>query len=1050
MARIPSEDIERLKQDVALTRLIEAQGLKLQKKGKDWALNCPFHDEDTPSLIVTPSKNLWHCFGCGAGGTVIDWVMKTEGVSFRHAVELLRERYLGSPSSTASDRDTKPAIKPTIKPVKQSTTRKLDAPLTLSADDQVLLNQVADYYHRRLKEHPDALAYLESRGLTHPELIDTFKLGVADRTLAYRLPQKNRKDGALIRTRLQTIGILRESGHEHFNGSLVIPVHDENGNVVELYGRKFTRDTRLRKGTPLHLYLPGPHRGVFNRAAFASKELILCESLIDALTFWCAGYRNVTASYGVNGFTDEHLEQLKKNTVECVLIAYDRDEAGNRAADALAKKLISESIDCYRVLFPKGMDANAYAYEVKPASKSLGVAIRSAEWMGNGKKPAKKNNITTVAVDGVQDVASEMLAKPADTKPIEAIEDAQIHDSAADQKEPSSLAAELEQLAESLNEPLPAQRVPDAPTEPAAEITDTDIRFTFGNRTYRVRGFERTAATNALKINLLVSGPGLNGEDAFHVDTLDLYHARARGVFINHAALELGVKDDVIKADLGQVLLKLETLQEERRQAQTETDKPVELSADDTRAALALLKSPNLLERIVNDFTHCGLVGENVNALVGYLAAVSRKLNNPLAIIVQSTSAAGKSALMDAVLAMMPPEERVQYSAMTGQSLYYMSEQNLKHKILAIVEEEGAERASYALKLLQSEGELTIASTSKDPQSGKLVTQEYRVEGPVMIFLTTTAIDIDEELLNRCLVLTVNEDRQQTQAIHAAQRRKRTLDGLLAKAEKESLLTLHRNAQRLLRPLAVVNPYAEHLTFLDHQTRTRRDHEKYLTLIDVIALLHQHQRPIKTVSHAGKTLEYLEATLDDIAAANRLAHDILGRTLDELPPQTRKLLTLIDQMVRERCESLAMKRGDYRFTRKDVRDYTAWGNTQLKLHLGRLEDMEYLLIHRGGRGQSFVYELLYDGKADQGPRLPGLIDVEALKNKNHDYDAEKSGPGRGDVGPKSAGGRADENGVNASNNNPLAADDVDDPEKPHHRSSAESASYPHALIAKGA
>src|SRR5690606_16016473 len=137
-------------------------------------------------------------------------------------------------------------------------------------------------------------------------------------------------------------------------------------------------------------------------------------------------------------------------------------------------------------------------------------------------------------------------------------------------------------------------------------------------------------------------------------------------------------------------------------------------------------------------------------------------------------------------------------------------------------EEEGAERASYALKLLQSEGRLTIASTGKDALTGKLITHEYHVEGPVMIMLTTTAVEIDEELLNRCLVLTVDEDREQTRAIHRVQRERRTLAGLLAKAERDEVLTLHRNAQRLLRPLAVVNPYAPRLTFVDSRTRTRR------------------------------------------------------------------------------------------------------------------------------------------------------------------------------------------------------------------------------------
>ena len=194
---------------------------------------------------------------------------------------------------------------------------------------------------------------------------------------------------------------------------------------------------------------------------------------------------------------------------------------------------------------------------------------------------------------------------------------------------------------------------------------------------------------------------------------------------------------------------------------------------------------------------------------------------------------------------------------------------------------------------------LTIASTGKDPATGRMITHQYRVEGPVAILLTTTAIDLDEELLNRCLVLTVNEDRKQTQAIHKLQRERQTLEGLLARQEREEVLKLHRNAQRLLQPLFVANPYARELTFMDSQTRTRRDHMKYLTLIRAIALLHQFQRPVKTATHRGKVLSYIEVTPADIEMANQLAHEVLGRSLDELPPQTRRLLLLIDEMVGE-------------------------------------------------------------------------------------------------------------------------------------------------------
>jgi hypothetical protein len=488
----------------------------------------------------------------------------------------------------------------------------------------------------------------------------------------------------------------------------------------------------------------------------------------------------------------------------------------------------------------------------------------------------------------------------------------------------------------------------------------------------------------------------------------------------------------VVKRDLGQLLLRLEALQEEQiRKALEPKEKAVELDDQEREAALELLRDPHLLDRILADFERCGVVGEETSKLVGYLAAVSRKLDEPLAVILQSSSAAGKSALMEAVLAFIPEEERVQYSAMTGQSLFYMGETDLQHKILAIVEEEGAERASYALKLLQSEGQLTIASTGKDPSTGRLVTHAYRVEGPVMIFLTTTAIEIDEELLNRCLVLTVNEGREQTRAIHRLQRERQTLEGLLQRQDRERVLKVHRDAQRLLRPLLVANPYARSLTFLDHQTRTRRDHMKYLTLIRAIALLHQHQRSVKETTHQGQRVRYLEVTRDDIATANHLAHEVLGRSLDELPPQTRRLLGLLCEMVRKRCHAQGLDRSDDRFTRRDVREHTGWGNTQLKIHLRRLEDLEYLLVHAGGRGQSFVYELAYAGDAESDrPVLAGLIDVETLES--HEYDADRSGlegpwsgSSRAQVGGMSGGGRGGSNDENDRAGDSLRALDAE-------------------------
>ncbi|MBL4828251.1 MAG: hypothetical protein JKY66_11175, partial [Spongiibacteraceae bacterium] len=252
---------------------------------------------------------------------------------------------------------------------------------------------------------------------------------------------------------------------------------------------------------------------------------------------------------------------------------------------------------------------------------------------------------------------------------------------------------------------------------------------------------------------------------------------------------------------------------------------------------------------------------------------------------------------------------------------------------------------------------------------------------------TTTAIDIDEELMNRCVVLTVNESREQTRLIHTLQRERETLKGLLAKEDKKHILTLHRNAQRLLRSINVVNPYAPQLTFMDNQTRSRRDHMKYLQLIKTITLLHQYQRPIKTVQHGGQVLEYIEVTVSDIKTANRLACDVLGRSLDELPPQTRKLLQLIKNMVDEHCQQQKQRQTDYRFSRRTIRDYSAWSDNQLKVHCHRLEELEYLLVHNGSRGKLLSYELLFAGELDHNqPQLMGLISEKDLKKSRYDSD----------------------------------------------------------------
>ena len=994
MSKFSQEQIDWVKRELKIVDLAQGAGLELRRKNGQFVTCCPWHDDKEPSLFIHPEKNLFNCFGCDAGGDVIQWIMRTQKLDFSAVMQWAQENFSAFPG------DESPAY-----------------PLDVQADDQELLHQVIEFYHQKLLQDNQAQDYLAKRGILDGEALKTFRIGFADRDLGRLLPSKQVKAGKQIRTQLMDVGVYRrQTGHGHFNGCIVFPVIDTENKVHEIYGRKIT--SSLRKGTDRHMYLPGDGRpfsgrGIWNERALAvHQEIILCESIIDALSFWVAGYRNVTAIYGTNGFTDDHLDALAKYKTKTVLLALDRDDEGEAAANRISKILLESGIGVYRCDFPRATkDANAYiqiagkGYHGKMQSKSihdwLGVIIRNATWLGQGEKPemetepgflkeareqiagerreravqeeaAKEKMVATdsISQDGAQQ--REASGKAAIENASSDVVSSCLSSLAAGPAAPCS-ASEMGPVA-SLSKPscdvatngsgdssgCGSTESPSAlPTteSPSRLATEQGVSFTFGERTYRVRGLEKNLSYAVMKINLLVR----RGEnETFHIDTFDLYQARHRSSFIKQASIELSLEESILKREVGKILVQLEELQEQQITAElSPAPVQVELSSEEQHEALALLKDPQLLQRILDDFAACGVVGEENNKLIGYLAAVSRKLNDPLAVLIQSSSAAGKSSLMDAILSFVPEEDKVIYSAMTGQSLYYMGGGDLKHKILAISEEEGVRQASYALKLLQSEGSLRIASTGKDPNTGRMETQEYTVEGPVMLFLTTTSYEVDEELQNRCLTLSVCEDQQQTQAIHREQRKRQTLDGLLSQQNRQRIQQRHQNAQRLLRPLLVANNHAEGLTFRTDRTRTRRDHAKYLTLIRTIALLHQHQREIKTVERDGQTIEYIEAMQGDIHKADELASLVLARSYEELPERTQFVWDTVNEMLIGACQQQEIGSDEFRFTRRELRLVSGIGNTQLKLHLDRLEDLEYVVrLKRNGSNPTIVYAVI--------------------------------------------------------------------------------------------
>jgi len=847
---IDQEVIEQAKR-CDLVALVQAKGISLKKNGKSHMGLCPFHADKNPSLSINTQKNLWQCFGCGAAGDAIRFVELFDQVDFKEAVKRL--------SGNGFKRTTAKAA-------------KADPAKTLSVKERKLLARVAAHYQHTLSEDSRGLTYLKNdRGISETQSIKDFGAGYANGTLLEILP-----DDPDVTKALKTIGILNAKGNEVFYNCVVFPLYNARGSITSLYGRNIDDEA----GTT-HLYLPGPRSGLVNRQAVQrAQTIILTESIIDALTLYDAGFKNVIPIYGVNGLVDDHLTLLHRK-IKSAYLVFDSDEPGKRAADAVSLRLKEKGITAYPVSLPV-KDVNIYFKRHSPEQ-------------------------------------FEALLKAANPKSLEQSEKIS--------KREQGLYKE----------------------------TDHGFIVGFGGRQYEIKGIQRSQTQ--LKAVAMASTDVGNKSLPFELATIDLYSSRSRIWFGKLCADLFEADAALVKEDIGRLLTLVEDFKP--RQKQEAIAEPTKAEKE---AAMAFLKSPRLFDEILADLETLGVVGEKTNKIVCYLAAVSRKLNKPLSVLIQSRSSAGKSTLQNAILKLVPDEDYESYTRVTDQALFYKKEDSLVHKILAIEEDAGVGGAAYSIRNIQSAGKITVAVTGKDAGTGKMETEDHTVNGPTAIMLTTTTSELDAETASRFMVLTIDESAEMTRAIHAKQRQARSLAGLIRNTQAAVVSKKHHSAQRRLRPIAVVNNFEQYLSYPSDNLVTRRDHDKYLGLIEAIAYLHQYQRKTQTVNVDGKVLEYIEVTLEDIDMANRLADQVLGRSLDELAAPSATLLDAIYEMVTQLAQQQNIPIEQVEFSRRQIREHIHWTDWQIKTHIKQLEQLEYLYVRVGARGKRYSYALNYNGQ----------------------------------------------------------------------------------------
>lgn len=496
------------------------------------------------------------------------------------------------------------------------------------------------------------------------------------------------------------------------------------------------------------------------------------------------------------------------------------------------------------------------------------------------------------------------------------------------------------------------------------ETSPEGFAVQLGSRRYEIRGLQK--GPRQLRATVRVERAG-----RLHVDTLDFYAARWRRQLCRDLCRVFEEPTDVVEADLSKLVTCCEAQASVQVVATPAADVPAPMTDEDRAQAEALGKRPDLIEGILSDFEQCGLVNEQANKLLCYLAMTSRKLDKPLAVLILSSSGAGKTVLQDTALRFCPPEDLVKVTTLSTRVLFYKAPSSLKHKVLAVEEGDGLGESTYALRNLISAGELSVQATMKEAVTGKMVAVENRVEGPAAVFLTTTKPDTDPETKSRFWVTSMDESRFQTQAILIRQRQQQTLGGLTRHASLVAILTRHWNFQRLLRPLAVVNPFAEQLTFGDDRLQGRRDQPKYLNLIRAVTLLRQMQKPVQQCPIQGQTFEYIEVDREDVHLANRLAAQLMGHSLDELSRPAFDLLMQLEQMT-------AGDKGG--FTRRQIRQHTGWTHARVHRYLRELLTLEYVVLESCSRGQLQTYRLVYQGEGKGGEKfLLGLRSVEELR-----------------------------------------------------------------------
>ena len=472
---------------------------------------------------------------------------------------------------------------------------------------------------------------------------------------------------------------------------------------------------------------------------------------------------------------------------------------------------------------------------------------------------------------------------------------------------------------------------------------------------------------NALLIVTVLGGVKLEGLDRMRVTlkvevpdsprppvrhNLDLYNDNQLGKLVRVIAARLEVGMSVTEACLAELIEALEAwrLAEIQKQG-PEKKEPKPLTEEERANAEAFLKAPALMERTSAALKESGLIGEEANALILYVAMTSRQCEDPLSAICLARSGTGKSYLMERVALCMPEDSKLENTQFTENSFYYFRREEIRGRIFLIEDLDGAQAVLYPIRELQTKQRISKTVTVKD-RSGAMRTVQLVVEGPVSVIGCSTQEAIYEDNANRSLLLHLDDSKEQDQQIMDYQRAARA--GLIDKAKEQTVRKALQDVQRVLRPIKVVNPYAPLIALPQEVFKPRRTLGLLLGFVEAITFYHQLQREEKADEGSGEI--YIETTPEDIEAAFALLSDTLFRKSDELSGACRSFYDWLHGWAKgKRAKG---------FTGAEIRKDMRIHPRMLQRYMGELVTFGLVKITGGGKNRNGYTSAITGEKAD--------------------------------------------------------------------------------------